>query len=461
MARFRPIVLPPKEATLGQGHPTLADMGSGYSVPGGIESIFEYNGLLLNDRSTVDRYRVREVEGLWDADVRDAREANPSDHGETDYESFYGGRTIAMRVRIEAHTLRKLRDMQQAFRTAFLDLQEKPLYIHSGTLARTVKIECKKSVALAGPESQTDYNFFREVLLTMRASQPEFRSLYNYTKNIQVNRISNPIFRTNTTGWSSVGGSTVFARVTGGWSSHGIASLRYQHSDAGGATIGVRTLSGTSGIPVTPGQTYTFQVDVNIVDNLTTGIRPSLLWYKADGTASTVLTASHGTYVTGTGEYRLIISGIAPSDAAFAGGRVAGAEASNLLEFNTDGAWFVGGAPTPPEASGLTIVPNEGNWPSKPVVVFHDGIQNLKMTNQANGNVIEFTEDIPDDETYTLDVSKGTLSDSDDVNHFDILTDDSYGPMIEPNDNPIEVDIETYGTSENSHVEIRFQNAWM
>lgn len=100
------------------------------AIPHGLEAEYLYNGLLLNARSTSpDRYRITEIDGLSDADIRDSREDNPLQHGEIALDSFYNGRTITINGRIEAGNIAKLREMQESLRSAFGRLVESPLYI--------------------------------------------------------------------------------------------------------------------------------------------------------------------------------------------------------------------------------------------------------------------------------------------------------------------------------------------
>src|ERR1044072_4678330 len=90
----------------------------------GIEAQFVYNGLVLNDRRSVDRFVINEVTGIDDADVRDAREDNPEADGESAFNSFYSGRTITLRGEIRAGNISRLREMQSDLKRAFNPLNE-------------------------------------------------------------------------------------------------------------------------------------------------------------------------------------------------------------------------------------------------------------------------------------------------------------------------------------------------
>lgn len=169
--------LPPPPPGYGDGLHDLSVVGSGAAQPRGLEVTFEYNGLKFNTVNTIDKIRITQIDGLADADVRDSRDTNPSAHGETTYPSYYGGRTITLTGRIEAHSLFKLRDMQQALRQAFNDIsRERVLIFRTNDPNDDIILACKKSTAMTMLESQTDYRFFRDFLITLRASNPRFLS---------------------------------------------------------------------------------------------------------------------------------------------------------------------------------------------------------------------------------------------------------------------------------------------
>lgn len=167
-----PLVLYPAEIGIGQGSSGGPVAGSDLSVPGGVDSILEFNGLLLNVRRWWDTYIVTEIDGLDDADIRDARDQNPVAHGETAFDSYYGGRTITLTGRIRAYSLPKLRDLEQAMRAAFGDLQEHLLIVRGKTPAQDVAIYCKKYQKLNIKEAQTDMRLMRDFQVTLRASDP-------------------------------------------------------------------------------------------------------------------------------------------------------------------------------------------------------------------------------------------------------------------------------------------------
>lgn len=171
------------------GDSRFSQEGSGAAFPPGLETMFEYNGMIFNKLDQIDKIRITKIDGLSDSDVRDNRENNPSADGETALDAFYGGRTIVFTGRIEAYRLEKLRDMQMAFRQAFSDVgHEYPLIFHAygfipdgkggwkrgPSIARTGQIYCRKNQPITMTEEQVDLRFYREFMLTLRASDPRF-----------------------------------------------------------------------------------------------------------------------------------------------------------------------------------------------------------------------------------------------------------------------------------------------
>lgn len=180
-----PITLDPVVVGFGSGSSDGPLPGSGVTDPGygavptGIESKIVYNNLVLNDRKNYDTYFVTEIDGLHDADVRDSREVNPGFHGETSFGALYGGRTITIQGFIRAFSLEKMRDMQSALRQAFADVSnEKPLLFTNTSLTRNYYIDCRKVSPIQMREAQTNWNFSREFLITLRASNPRFKSYF-------------------------------------------------------------------------------------------------------------------------------------------------------------------------------------------------------------------------------------------------------------------------------------------
>lgn len=169
-----PILLEPPVSKL-----TQADASTEVFLPGsetalrtGLECVFQYNGLRMNDRMQIDTYVITRITGLDDADIRADSELVAGDHGEFPLDSYYGGRTITFTGYIRAGNVSKLRDLQEALQRAFVDLSEKPLYVFTGQPGRNWYINCRKNQPIAMVEEQTNFEYRREFLITLRASNP-------------------------------------------------------------------------------------------------------------------------------------------------------------------------------------------------------------------------------------------------------------------------------------------------
>lgn len=148
----------------------------------GVEHQYEFNGLTLNDRTVADRYQITRVTGFEDPDIRDAREVNPGYHGETAFSMYYGGRTIVLEGNIRAGNLEKMRDMQQALKTAALPTTEFALYIRNPqSAARDTYVMVRKSASLQGSEQQVGYSWVRPFQITFRASDPRIQAVTTTT----------------------------------------------------------------------------------------------------------------------------------------------------------------------------------------------------------------------------------------------------------------------------------------
>lgn len=173
------ISLPKYGTGIAQGSTEFAILGTGDSGPVGIEATIEYNGMLLNQRKWIDTFLITSIDGLQDADIRDQREVNPAQHGETAFSSFYGGRTVVLGGRIRAHHIWRLRDMQLALREAFTDLNTEHALVlhHHNKPGKSLAIYCRKSQPIAMGDVQQNFEWTRDFQITMRASNPRFLGL--------------------------------------------------------------------------------------------------------------------------------------------------------------------------------------------------------------------------------------------------------------------------------------------
>jgi hypothetical protein len=126
------------------------------------------------------------------------------------------------------------------------------------------------------------------------------------------NLVTNGSFETNTNGW--VGSGATISRNTTR-SVHGIACLQVV-TNGGSSDQGTTTPTGTSGIPVTAGGSYTASAWVSG----NAPLRINIVWYNASGTS---IGGSASAFTTpGSSWIRLVSSGVAPASAAYAAVRV-------------------------------------------------------------------------------------------------------------------------------------------
>ena len=166
------------------------------------------------------------------------------------------------------------------------------------------------------------------------------------------NKILYPSFESGaTTGWFVANAAGVVAGTfapTTGWSSDGDWSLRVSGTNAADTTsraIGVRTATGTAGMPVDPGEVVNAGAALNVVSAASQGFRYAINWYKADGSPSSITASVAGSLVgaNATGIVSLALSAAAPADAAFFAAHIQALvnTASDFVDFYVD-AVFAG-----------------------------------------------------------------------------------------------------------------------
>lgn len=163
-------------AGLLDGYSDRYDLGIDRLKIGGIENEIIFNDYKINVTNHEDAVIITSIDGLNDADVRDTRDVNPGYDGETAFSSYYGGRTIVLSGFIRAHTLEKLRDMQEGIRSTFAPLEEKLLVFRGKTRSRDLQIKCRKTQPITMSETQTNFLFERQFQVTLRASDFRFEA---------------------------------------------------------------------------------------------------------------------------------------------------------------------------------------------------------------------------------------------------------------------------------------------
>lgn len=125
-----------------------------------IESVIEYNGLLLNDQSkrslTVAPfywYRVLTVDGIWDEEVRFESHPLPHRHGSSSGDAYYLGKTVVISGNVYARDVGYLRQAQRALQAAFYDMQDHQLLFTLWGETR-VYLTCRKNQKIDMPETQ-------------------------------------------------------------------------------------------------------------------------------------------------------------------------------------------------------------------------------------------------------------------------------------------------------------------
>lgn len=141
------------------------------------------------------------------------------------------------------------------------------------------------------------------------SKQPLFRSA-----NPNLLTYNQATVETDTTGLAALNGNSTIARSTTD-AAHGTASLQVTSVAAG--LTGANTLTGTSGVPVSPSTQYTALISAK-APTITANWTPIIYWWKSDGSASATPTSAGSAGALTTSYAQRSITAISPSDAAFA-----------------------------------------------------------------------------------------------------------------------------------------------
>jgi hypothetical protein len=150
---------------------------------------------------------------------------------------------------------------------------------------------------------------------------------------LTVNQSSGTSETNDTSGFTVAGTGGVIASQT----TTVYQGLRALSWTFGTATPGVSTLTlntpstDWTGIPVYPALTYSFSVQIKQYAVGAVTLTAEILWYKADGTASTTPSSSGASLASSGAWQQLYVSAAAPADAAFALCRVEATSASIAL----------------------------------------------------------------------------------------------------------------------------------
>lgn len=178
-----PILLSPFADSLWAGIPENATPGSQTSQPAGLEALLEYNGIIIHDRNVYDKYRLKAIDGLHGGvGIRVNEDTNPGDHGSFPLMNMLDARSIIIEGVINTGNLSKMRDLQQALRTSFFSMVERPLIIRTGDVNRDVYVMARINDKIGMREEQTKMDrFTREFQISMRATDPRIYSINSRT----------------------------------------------------------------------------------------------------------------------------------------------------------------------------------------------------------------------------------------------------------------------------------------
>lgn len=188
---------------------------------------------------------------------------------------------------------------------------------------------------------------WRTHVRTLASESPEtdWKTFYNLIKN--------PSAEVDVSWWAtsiSAGATGVSLTRDASWYKKGRYSFRLvgtnsNVNDNSSRRIGMLSPTGTSGMAVTPGQTCRVQADIKVNDAGNGGVRFVILYYQSNGAASAVKAQTTGTAANAglTGEFRLTLDDIVPSDAAYAAVRfeMFSTVASDTMDANIDQVMFL------------------------------------------------------------------------------------------------------------------------
>lgn len=451
----------PASIGLGSGDSASLVAGTGISGPPGVEAVLTYNSITMNVRNWLETYIINSIDGLADADVRDQREVNPQQHGETALDAFYGGRTVVLNGKIRAFSLDKMRDMQQALREAFADLTtEMPLIFHAKNSNYDLVLNCKKAQPIAMVEQQTNFNHERDFQVTLRASNPRFVSrLTNVQTTLLApvtNLYANPSGEVTLKGNGTQTGFTTTREASGTNSVNAYAGAwRDKHVYNGGGSNGWDAYTFTA----PAAGTYVASVYVWIPATWS-GAMPQL---TTDGsfTGGTIVSQTPANS-TIRGQWQricMVFTVVAGDLSGNVVGRFtaahtpingvdlfysdavqieAGSAPTRYFDGSSAGAVWNGAANASSSTYtgdvSMTTV-NNGNFPAQPSFDLTGPLTNPKISNDLTGEFIQINGTIPNGEMWTFDTTLRRFRNQAGVNKFGTLDATSGWPEARPGSN--------------------------
>ena len=152
----------------------------------------------------MDKYRVTAIDGLHGGpSIRVNEEKNPGDHGGYPLANLLDARTFSIEGEVFTGNIAKMRDLEQAMRTAFYSMVERPLIMRTGNAALDVYIMCRINDQIGLREEQSKMDRFRRSFrIPLRATDPRIYSVQRRTyREEAIEDGDNLILPTNAGNW--------------------------------------------------------------------------------------------------------------------------------------------------------------------------------------------------------------------------------------------------------------------
>ena len=135
--------------------------------------------------------------------IRVNEEKNPGDHGGYPLANLLDARTFSIEGEVFTGNIAKMRDLEQAMRTAFYSMVERPLIMRTGNAALDVYIMCRINDQIGLREEQSKMDRFRRSFrIPLRATDPRIYSVQRRTyREEAIEDGDNLILPTNAGNW--------------------------------------------------------------------------------------------------------------------------------------------------------------------------------------------------------------------------------------------------------------------
>lgn len=497
-----PILLEEFAQQLWSGDPRFYLPGSRKSTPLTLQALLKFNGIVINDRSVLDHYRIDSIDGFHGADIRHNAEENPGDHGETPLDNLLGGRTLLINGTIRSGNADRMSDLTQALRTAFYTMTEKPLVVSVSDVTRDVYISARMSDKLGLIEEQTNDEFERKFQITMRASDPRWRSTAVHSYSIPLGFLDDFSADTLATNiWERLTGpagtvissGTLRVGIGSGTNTFHLSGLQWEPSDssitvkfASPATLATGHSIATvhSWVDVqnylfprvamassTLGQLQIWKRDSGTSSSLSTGstftVTPSTTYWLQSikvGNDLTVSVFDSDPHVGSPTPLGTATHTLASGDVTKYGGN----GGVGMLVVNQVSVWPIDEYMLEPlSVNHEIVVPrNIGNFLAQPTIRLWGPMTSITISNatimrdETTGRFIKINGTIPDGSYYVYDAREGTLFDDQGTSKDTQLDISSKDILLENGDNPLTLTASNLSTI-NPRIEVLFSDTWV